>query len=117
MVQKQVKAQRPWGSWEVLNHADGFKVKLIEVSPGQRLSLQRHKQRIEHWVVIEGEAKVINKNETIVLKKDQFISIDKSVTHRLENHKDKKLRVLEIQLGKYLEEDDIERLEDDYHRA
>ncbi len=112
-----MKAKRPWGNWEVVNQRKGFKVKTIEVLPLKRLSLQKHKQRIEHWVILEGEAKVTNKDKVTILSKDQFISIEKDAVHRLENCRNKTLKVLEIQIGSYLEEDDIERLEDDYGRT
>jgi len=111
-----MKVNRPWGNWEVLNQTKGFKVKTMEVLPGKRLSLQKHKQRIEHWVVLEGEAKVTNNDKTIILSKDQSISIGKNTVHRLENCKNEILKILEIQIGSYLEEDDIQRLEDDYGR-
>jgi len=111
-----MKVNRPWGNWEVLSQAKGFKVKTMEVSPGKRLSLQKHKQRIEHWVVLEGEAKVTSNDKIIILSKDQYISIGKNIVHRVENCKNETLKILEIQIGSYLEEDDIQRLEDDYGR-
>ena len=109
-------ARRPWGSWEVLNEGEGFKIKFIEVLPHQRLSLQKHKNRSEHWVILEGQAKVINKDKVIYLDKNNSIWIEKGSIHRLENIKDTILKVIEVQLGDHLEEDDIERLEDDYGR-
>ncbi len=112
-----MRVERPWGHWEVLKEADGFKVKRIEVLPHKRLSLQKHKHRMEHWIVLEGEAMVTNKDEIINVYKDESVTIEVGVVHRLENAQGTPLKVLEVQLGQYLEEDDIERLEDDHGRV
>jgi len=111
-----MRAERPWGSWQILNKGEGFKIKLIEVVAHQRLSLQKHKHRSEYWIILEGQAKVINEDRIIYLNKNDSIFIEKNSLHRLENSKDVTLRVIETQIGEYLEEGDIERLEDDYGR-
>ncbi|MFH0731646.1 MAG: phosphomannose isomerase type II C-terminal cupin domain [Candidatus Omnitrophota bacterium] len=107
---------RPWGSYTVLIEGNGYKVKLVEVSPNKKLSLQKHHKRSEHWVVVEGEAKIVEDKKAHTLKPNQSAYIAKGELHRLENKLNKPLRIIEVQCGKYLEEDDIERLEDDYGR-
>jgi mannose-1-phosphate guanylyltransferase / mannose-6-phosphate isomerase len=111
------KVNRPWGSYTVLeNNPDGFKIKRIEVAPGARLSLQSHKQRSEHWVVVSGTATVTNGEEVIIVHKNQSTYIPIGSKHRLENHGTEPLHIVEIQVGDYLGEDDIQRYEDNYGR-
>ena len=105
---------RPWGSFTVLQNGFGFKIKLIEISPGERLSLQRHKKRAEHWVAVSGTAKIIRGDKIIILHANESVYIPRGVKHRLENPIDTPLKIVEVQTGEYLEEDDIERFEDDY---
>ncbi len=108
--------QRPWGSWHVIDVADGYKIKRIHVNPGSRLSLQSHEHRSEHWVVIQGEATCeINGVESVV-KHDESIDVPLGARHRLGNQGDEELVIVEVQLGHYTGEDDIERYEDDYGR-
>lgn len=107
---------RPWGRWTVLHEGDGFKVKLIEVSPGQRLSLQYHHQRSEVWVGVAGCALATIDGETFDLVAQQTAIIPRRVVHRLGNPGKEMVLVVEIQQGEYLGEDDIVRLEDDYQR-
>lgn len=109
-----MKTERPWGSYTVLNQGDGFKVKIVEVLPFKKLSLQKHKMRSEHWVVVEGKAEVTNAEKTYFLKENESMYIPKGVVHRLSNGENIPLKIVEVQCGEYLEEDDIERLEDDY---
>ncbi|MBU1122742.1 MAG: phosphomannose isomerase type II C-terminal cupin domain [Candidatus Omnitrophota bacterium] len=111
-----MKVERPWGCYTVLNEGAGFKVKLVEVLPYKKLSLQKHKCRSEHWVVVEGQAQVANDGQTYCLKPNESIYISKNSVHRLENNEDTVLKIIEVQCGDYLEEDDIERLEDEYQR-
>jgi mannose-6-phosphate isomerase-like protein (cupin superfamily) len=111
-----MKVKRPWGGYTILNQGEGFKVKIVEVLPFKKLSLQRHKFRSEHWVVVEGEAKITNDKKVLVLKKNESVYIPKEGIHRLENVGECLLKIVEVQCGSYLEEDDIERLEDDYER-
>jgi mannose-1-phosphate guanylyltransferase/mannose-6-phosphate isomerase len=111
------KVNRPWGSYTVLEEdQDGFKIKRIEVAPGARLSLQSHRQRSEHWVVVSGTATVTNGDEVITVQKNQSTYIPIGTKHRLENRGSEPLHIVEIQVGEYLEEDDIQRFEDNYGR-
>lgn len=107
---------RPWGSYEVLEERPGFKVKRLEVKPGARLSLQRHSRRSEHWVVVEGIADVVCGDRELQLEKGSHIHIPAETNHRLGNSANHPLTLIEVQLGDYLGEDDIVRLEDDYKR-
>ncbi|MDO8291991.1 MAG: mannose-1-phosphate guanylyltransferase/mannose-6-phosphate isomerase [Gallionella sp.] len=111
------KVNRPWGSYTVLEEdQDGFKIKRIEVAPGARLSLQSHSRRSEHWVVVSGTATVTNGNEVITVRKNQSAYIPIGAKHRLENLGTEPLHIVEIQVGEYLGEDDIQRYEDNYGR-
>lgn len=108
--------ERPWGRYEVLEERPGFKVKVLEVNPGARLSLQRHARRGEHWVVVQGAADVMCGDRTLKLDRGEHIHIPPLTNHRLGNSGQKLLAIIEVQLGDYLGEDDIVRLEDDYER-
>lgn len=111
------KVNRPWGSYTVLEEdPEGFKLKRIEVAPGARLSLQSHKHRSEHWVVVSGVATVTNGDEIITVNKNQSTYIPIGTKHRLENRGTEPLHIVEIQVGEYLGEDDIQRYEDNYGR-
>lgn len=111
------KVNRPWGSYTVLEEdQDGFKIKRIEVAPGARLSLQSHKRRSEHWVVVSGTATVTNGEEVSTVQKNQSTYIPIGSKHRLENRGSEPLHIVEIQVGEYLGEDDIQRYEDNYGR-
>ena len=111
------KVNRPWGSYTVLEEdPEGFKLKRIEVAPGARLSLQSHRQRSEHWVVVSGTATVTNGEEVITVYKNQSTYIPIGTKHRLENLGKEPLHIVEIQVGDYLGEDDIQRYEDNYGR-
>ena len=107
---------RPWGSYTVLEDSNGYKIKRIEVMPGKRLSLQRHKHRNEHWIVVSGEATVTINNNTFILKQNESTYIKAGDIHRLLNNSNEALVIIEVQVGSYTGEDDIERLEDDYKR-
>jgi mannose-1-phosphate guanylyltransferase/mannose-6-phosphate isomerase len=107
---------RPWGSYTVLENGDRYRVKRITLLPGRRLSLQRHYNRSEHWVVVRGTAKIIIDGEERVLRPGESTFIPMGSVHRLENPGKIDLEVIEVQIGDYLGEDDIERLEDDYKR-
>ena len=109
--------QRPWGTFTVLDEGDGFKVKRIEVFPGKRLSYQKHSQRAEHWVVVQGTAKVTLDDRDIMVEAGQAIDIAVGSAHRVENPGTERLLFIEVQRGKYLGEDDIVRLQDDFGRA
>lgn len=110
--------QRPWGSFTILDEAETFKVKRIEVLPGKRLSYQRHAKRTEHWFVVQGIAKVTLNGLEIPVKTGGAIDIPAGSAHRVENPDDAELLVfIETQTGSYFGEDDIERLEDDFGRT
>lgn len=115
------EVHRPWGSYRTLDLGPGFQVKQIKVKPGGRLSLQSHAHRAEHWVVIEGVARVtrgpsLTQLETVDLEKNQSIDIPLGWIHRLENPTDTPTAIVEVQSGSYLEEDDITRYDDVYGR-
>ncbi len=111
------KVNRPWGNYTVLEEdPEGFKLKRIEVAPGARLSLQSHAHRSEHWVVVSGTATVTNGDEVITVCKNQSTYIPIGAKHRLENRGSEPLHIVEIQVGSYLGEDDIQRYEDNYGR-
>jgi len=109
--------ERPWGSFTVLAESEEFKIKSIVVKPGRRLSLQRHKRRCEHWMVVRGTARVRVGNEEITLKPGEHVFIPMREVHRLENPGQDELEIIEVQLGDYFGEDDIERIEDDFGRS
>jgi len=109
-------AHRPWGMWEVLATGPGFKIKRMIVEPGHRLSLQMHKFRSEHWFIFGGKAQVTRGDEDLIILENETVTIPKNVKHRIKNKNEKKLIIIETQLGDYLEEDDIVRFEDDYNR-
>ncbi len=108
--------ERPWGRYEVLEEAEGYKVKRLEVKPGARLSLQRHTRRGEHWVVVNGVADVVCGERELQLREGEHIHIPPETNHRLGNSSSLPLTLIEVQLGDYLGEDDIVRLADDYKR-
>ena len=109
--------QRPWGAWYVLDEGNGYKVKRIEVTPGQRLSYQTHAQRAEHWYVIHGTATCLVDGEEIVATVGESVEVPLGAAHRISNLHDEELVIIEVQRGDYLGEDDIVRLEDDYGRS
>lgn len=109
--------RRPWGTFTVLDEGRDFKVKRIEVLPGKRLSYQKHTQRAEHWVVVQGTAKVTLDDREIVVSAGQAIDIAIGAAHRVENPGEEILLFIEVQRGAYLGEDDIVRLQDDFGRT
>jgi mannose-6-phosphate isomerase len=109
--------RRPWGTFTVLDEGENFKVKRIEVLPGKRLSYQKHSQRAEHWVVVQGTANVTLDGKEISVETGQAIDIAIGAAHRVENQGDVPLLFIEVQRGNYLGEDDIVRLQDDFGRA
>jgi mannose-1-phosphate guanylyltransferase/mannose-6-phosphate isomerase len=111
------KVYRPWGYFDSIDNGDGFKVKRIFVKPQAKLSLQKHKKRSEHWVVVKGVALVTCGTKIFKLAKNESTYIPKGEIHRLENDGKDILEIIEIQTGEYFGEDDIIRIEDDYHRG
>ena len=110
------RVYRPWGFYETLECGQRFQVKRICVKPNASLSLQRHEHRSEHWVVLSGQGEVTRGDETFVLSRDQSTYIPNKTKHRLRNHGEENLEIIEIQVGDYLSEDDIHRYEDQYGR-
>jgi mannose-1-phosphate guanylyltransferase/mannose-6-phosphate isomerase-like protein (cupin superfamily) len=110
------KVERPWGNYTVLEKGSGYKIKRVVINPGAKLSLQLHKKRSEHWVVVSGTAKVTRESETYWVHTNESTFIPVNTKHRLENPGEVPLQIIEVQNGDYLEEDDIERLDDDYGR-
>lgn len=108
---------RPWGSYTILESHDFYKIKRVSVKPGSVLSLQRHHHRSEHWVVVSGSAEVTVNSETKTLSRGQSTYVPAGVVHRLANYGKIPLEVIEVQIGEYLGEDDIERFEDKYGRV
>ena len=107
---------RPWGQYTVLEKGEGYKIKRIEVSPGARLSLQLHRHRSEHWVVLSGKARVRIEDRVFDVDPHQSTFIPVAAKHRLENPGPLPLQIIEAQIGEYVEEDDIERFDDEYGR-
>lgn len=108
---------RPWGSYEVLAEERDHKVKRLVVLPGQRLSLQRHRLRTEHWYVISGAGIVTLNDEELDLKAGASVEIPCGAWHRIRNPGKVDIVFIEIQTGEYFGEDDIERQADDYGRT
>lgn len=110
------KVYRPWGWYDVIDQGNNFKVKLIHVKPEGVLSLQKHNYRSEHWVVVDGVAEVTLGNKIITMTKNQSIYIPLGELHRLTNPGKGALEIVEVQIGEYLGEDDIIRIDDKYGR-
>ena len=111
------RVYRPWGYYESIDAADGFQVKRLMVKPGEAISLQLHRQRSEHWVVVSGTARVTRGEAVVMLTRNQSTYIPIGLKHRLENATAEPLYLIEVQSGDYLGEDDIERFEDRYRRT
>ncbi len=111
------RVHRPWGSYETLHAGHRVQVKHILVKPGGKLSLQMHHHRAEHWVVVQGTAKIVRGDEELMLTEDQSTYIPLGTAHRLENPGKIPLHLIEVQSGAYLGEDDIVRFEDSYGRV
>ena len=107
---------RPWGYFTILADEVDHKVKRIVVYPGQRLSLQKHQQRAEHWFVLSGEGMVTLDGEQLNKKDGDSVEIPSGSVHRIENLGTANLSFIEVQTGDYFGEDDIERMDDDYGR-
>lgn len=116
MTNVHTTAHRPWGTYTILEENSGYKVKQITVRPGAKLSLQTHQHRSEHWVVVSGTATITLNEKTFELKANESTFIPKESKHRLANNQNVPLVIIEAQVGTYLGEDDIVRLQDDYKR-
>jgi mannose-1-phosphate guanylyltransferase/mannose-6-phosphate isomerase len=111
------RVYRPWGYYESIDAGERFQVKRLMVKPGHALSLQLHRKRAEHWVVVSGRARVTRGEDTLHLEENQSTYIPVGTKHRLENAGTEPLLIIEVQSGSYLGEDDIERFEDRYGRG
>jgi mannose-1-phosphate guanylyltransferase / mannose-6-phosphate isomerase len=111
------KVHRPWGWYDTIDEGACFKVKRIQVKPGASLSLQKHKYRAEHWIVVKGTAEIVNGDKSITLTENQSTFIPQGVVHRLFNPGAISLEIIEVQSGTFLSEDDIIRLSDAYGRV
>lgn len=110
-------SHRPWGYYDVVTFGEGYKVKKICVNAGASLSLQRHQHRAEHWVVVSGLARVTRADDVYLVHQNESTYISPQQVHKLENPGNEPLVIIEVQTGGYLEEDDIERLDDRYGRG
>lgn len=108
---------RPWGRYDILETGKGYQVKRIEVLAGARLSYQRHRKRAERWIIVEGEAHVTLDGVETTYGSGEVVEIPLFAKHRVANTSSEPLLFIEVQLGDYLGEDDIERFEDDYGRS
>jgi mannose-6-phosphate isomerase len=109
--------ERPWGSYTVLDEGPNYKVKRLEVLPGKRMSYQKHSQRAEHWMVVQGTAGVTLEGQEMTVATGGTVDVPIGAAHRITNPGGEKLVLIEIQCGNYLGEDDIVRLQDDYDRV
>jgi mannose-1-phosphate guanylyltransferase/mannose-6-phosphate isomerase len=117
VVESHLKVHRPWGSYQSVDNGERHQVKRIMVKPGERLSLQKHHHRSEHWIVVRGTARVTVNETVTTVHENESIYIPMGAVHRLENPGKILLELIEVQTGSYFGEDDIIRLEDDYRRA
>ena len=117
VTEDHLKVHRPWGSYQSIDNGDRHQVKRIVVKPGNRLSLQKHHHRSEHWIVVRGAARVTVNELVKVVHENESIYIPIGAVHRLENPGKIQLELIEVQTGSYLGEDDIIRIEDDYQRS
>lgn len=115
-AEEHLTSYRPWGSFTLLEKGLRYKIKRITVNPGASLSLQMHHHRSEHWIVVKGTAKVKIGDKEIFVHENESIYVPKSTLHRLENPGKVILEIIEVQVGEYVEEDDIKRFDDAYGR-
>ena len=108
--------KRPWGRFFVLHDEKSYKIKRIEVDPGQRLSYQYHHKRSESWTIVEGRGLITLNGKDKEYVKGETILIPQGVKHRIQNNRKEKVVFIEVQTGTYFGEDDIVRIEDDYNR-
>ena len=110
------KAERPWGRYEVLQEGGTYKVKSIHLSPGKRISYQRHQKRSEHWYITDGSGEVTLDGKIQQVARGSIIEVPTGSLHRISNTGNIELIFIEVQTGTYFGEDDIERVEDDFGR-
>lgn len=116
IINQNQSVYRPWGEYKSIYSEKGFLIKILRIYPKNKISLQYHNKRSEHWVVVDGCATVTKGNKNFKLKKDQSTYVPRGEIHRLSNETNKDLVLVEVQTGSYLEENDIVRLEDIYGR-
>ena len=109
--------ERPWGFYRTIEQRDNYQIKHIIVKPGKRLSLQYHFKRDEHWTIVKGTGTVQLNDKTTDLSVNGSIYIPKEATHRITNNTGENVEFIEVQIGEYLGEDDIVRIEDDFGRV
>lgn len=110
--------ERPWGSWTILDDAaTDHKVKRLVITPGRRLSYQRHSRRAEHWFIVSGEAVVTREGSELRVRAGDAVDIPLGAAHRVENVGGEDVVLIEVQYGDYFGEDDIVRIEDDFGRV
>ena len=109
--------ERPWGRFFVIHDESNYKLKRIEIEPGERLSYQYHNKRSEAWTIVDGNGLITLNGEDSEYSKGETVLIPQGVKHRIENKGQKKLILIEVQTGTYFGEDDIVRIEDDYNRT
>ena len=114
--QSHLTVYRPWGTYTILEENATTKIKRIVVYPGAKLSMQMHHHRSEHWIIVHGTAKIVNGEQVIFLEENESTYVPKTTRHRLENPGKVPLHIIEVQIGPYLEEDDIVRFDDDFGR-
>jgi mannose-1-phosphate guanylyltransferase/mannose-6-phosphate isomerase len=117
ITQYHTQVHRPWGSYTVLEEGPGYKIKRVTVNPGKRLSLQLHRQRSEHWIVVRGTADIDLGDRKLTLSANESTFVPAGTRHRLANPEETPLDVIEVQSGGYLGEDDIVRFDDEYGRS
>lgn len=117
IVTEHVFENRPWGRFEILRDEDHYKSKVIRVEPGQKISYQSHARRAEHWIIVKGEAVVILDDKELVVKQGQHVFIPQHSKHRIINRTQSVVEFIEVQVGTYFGEDDIQRYQDDYGRT
>jgi mannose-1-phosphate guanylyltransferase/mannose-6-phosphate isomerase len=117
VTEEHISVHRPWGSYQSLDSGERHQVKRIAVKPGERLSLQKHHHRSEHWIVVRGTAQVVIDDRVKTVHENESVYIPIGATHRLENPGKITLELIEVQTGSYLGEDDIVRFDDDYRRT
>ena len=110
------KEERPWGRFYVIHDEKKYKLKRLEIDPGQRISYQYHTKRSEAWTIIQGVGRITLDDIKKEFKAGQTVVIPQGVKHRIENHEQDKVVLIEVQTGSYFGEDDIIRIEDDYNR-
>lgn len=110
-------SRRPWGGYEVLHKEPGMQVKRIEIDSKKRFSLQKHFKRSEMWIFTSGEGIATLDGKEFPVRRGSRVSVEVGQVHRLQNTGDEPLVLIEVQLGEYLGEDDIQRLEDDFSRT